>query len=132
MHQSAAFYFFQLAAAHVRGGVVDDAGEGFALVVRAVAVAHELHDHQSLSQDDLLTAEALADAAQHHHLHELFALVGHGAEAVLQPLAVGLQRAVVFDGVELAVEQHALRRARHIRIGEVHRQVALHRAVGDE
>ena len=127
-------HFLQQTTADVgwRRGIVDDAREGWALVVRAVAIGDELHDHQPLTQRDLLAAESLANATQHDHLHELFAFVRHRTEAVLQALAIGLQGAVVFDGIEFTIEQHALRRARHVGIGEIHRQVALDGAVGNK
>ena len=53
----------------------------------------------------------------------------YGTEAVDESLAVSVELVVVVDVVELAVEQHTLCAARHIGIGEVHLEVALHGAV---
>ena len=53
----------------------------------------------------------------------------HSAEAVDESLAVSVERSVVADVVEFAVEQHTLRASRHVSVGEVHLEVALHGTV---
>ena len=119
-------------AARIVHHIVDDVAKRLALIVGAVRLRDKLHAHRALLEDDLLTTLVFAQPAKGYHLHELLALRRHWTKAVGEPLTVSCQVIIGLDVVELTVKQHALTAARHIGLGEVHLQVALHGAVLDK
>ena len=101
------------------------------MVVRALEVADKLKFHLPLSQRDFLASKPFSDATNGYDLQQFLAFDGKRTETVDEVLAIGFQGTVVLDGVEFAIENHALLRAWHVVVGEVHREVALESAVGD-
>ena len=105
--------------------IVEQHAEGLALVERTVVLGDEEERHALLFQDNLLTAKQLSETAQGYHAHQLFTTGGHGTEAVYQAGAVGCHLFVCLQAVQLPIEQHALRVAGHILVGEVELEIGL-------
>ena len=131
LHEVAVVDLAQLAAAKVLRRVVDEFFKRGTLVIRTVGIADKLEVHPTLPQGDFLATEPFSNATNRHDLQQFLALDGNRAEAVDEPLAIVGKRAIVLDGVEFAVENHPFLRARHVVVGEIHREVALESAVGD-
>ena len=102
------------------------------MVEGTAVVADEEQEHAPLLQQDFLATEVHANATQANDLQQFLSHMGDGAETVLQPLTIGIELTVVTHMVQLTIEQHALGIAGHILIGEVHLQVGLEGAVGNE
>ena len=126
----------EIAAARMAGHVVQDAPEGLTLEIRTIGVAHEIEVHLCLFEDNLLDAKLFATDTKGHHTDQFFADFRYLSEAICQTLAIGRERCfeviAACEVVELAVEQHALRIRRHILVREIHFDVGLEGAVGNE
>lgn len=62
-HEAVASGFLEIAATGVRRYIVEGASESLTLIVGRLWIAHELHLHAALLEDDLLATELLADSS---------------------------------------------------------------------
>ena len=131
-HRTTSVLFTELATTGVAGHKGKDVVESLALIEGTLRLTDEEERHTTLFEHHLLAAQTLTQPSQRYHTHQLLALMGHSTKTVYETSAIGCHLLVGLQTVELAIEQHALRVAGHILIGEIHLEVALQGAVSDK
>ena len=110
----------------------DAFAEGFRLEEGRVVVLDEIEAHAAVLEHHSFGTEIFAQATQTHHADEFLSRLGDWTEAVLQATSESLDGVLRLQSVELAIEEHALGSARHIRLGQRHRHIALELTFVDE
>ena len=126
----------EIALARVVRHVIEYFAKGLALEIGTIGVADEEEVHLTLLQHDLLDTQLLALDTEGHHTDKFLGDCGNLTEAVSEACAIGFQRGIqvvtVRQIVEFAIEQHALRVAGDVLIGEIHLDIGFEGAVIDE
>ena len=135
-HRTLAVGLTEIAALHIPGHILDNLAERLTLEIGTIGNTHEIEEHLLLLEHDLLNTQLLAQHTEGHHIDKFLGHIGDGAKTVGQALAIGMEVVVemvaVGQIVEFAIEQHTLRVAGDILLGEIHLDVGLEGTVIDE
>ena len=85
--------------------------------------------HLRLFEEDFLDAERLATDSERHDSDQFLCHIGNRTETIRQAFAIGIkgafQVAAASQVIKFTIEQHTLRVARNISVGEKHLDIRL-------
>ena len=90
------------------GSITDHFGKGLALIERTLVIADKLELHIPLFENNLLTAQMLAQLPELDYPHQFLTLPWYRTKTVNEPFPVILQGMVILNLIEFTIEQHPL------------------------